>query len=188
MENILIRKAKKEDSTQIAHLLMHAMEDIAYYYVGDNSKEKATNFLSELIQEENNQYSYKYSWVVEENKNTIGVAIVYNGAKLLSLREPVLQKIKKQFDRNIQLEEETQAGEYYIDCIAVSKKSRGKGIGTRILQFILEEYAHNQGETLGLLVYKDNPEAKKLYKKIGFKSVGTKLLLGKELEHMQYRK
>lgn len=48
---MLIRKAKSEESKTIAPLILLAMEDIVYSFIGENSKEKATKFLNSLIQE-----------------------------------------------------------------------------------------------------------------------------------------
>jgi ribosomal protein S18 acetylase RimI-like enzyme len=208
-----IRKAIPEDSSIIATLMMLAMEDIVYQFIGEtgepkvgvtqplnevNSKEKATRFLIDLISKKNTQYSYENCWVVEiENEinsaeiapcvSVVAVAVVYDGAKLLELREPVANKIKSMFGREFNPENETQAGEFYIDCFAVSPHLQGKGIGSRLFRFLIDEYVFKQKETLGLLVDKDNPDAKKLYLKLGFEMVGEQTLAGKSMEHLQFK-
>jgi len=55
------------------------------------------------------------------------------------------------------------------------------------LQFLIDEYVYKSNETLGLLVDKDNPAAKKLYLKLGFEFVGNKTFAGKQMEHLQLK-
>jgi ribosomal protein S18 acetylase RimI-like enzyme len=57
-----------------------------------------------------------------------------------------------------------------------------------MFQFLIDEYVHKRDKTLGLLVDKDNPDAKKLYLKLGFEIVGEKTLVGKNMEHLQFKK
>lgn len=184
--SIHIRKAKSEEFSQIAPLALLAMEDIIYKFIGENSYPKAIEFLKTLIKEKSNQYSYENCWVVEIEKEIQAVAIVYDGGLLQQLRLPVAETIKTMFGKDFYPEDETQTGEYYIDCIGVHPEQQRKGIGSKIFKFLLEEYSHKQSKTLGLLVDLDNPDAKKLYLKLGFRSVGQKTLAGKLLEHLQY--
>ncbi|WP_205944012.1 GNAT family N-acetyltransferase [Pedobacter xixiisoli] len=95
--------------------------------------------------------------------------------------------MKSSFNSNFNPEDETEAGEYYIDCVGVNPSQQGKGIGSKIFKFLIDEYVHKQKETLGLLVNIDNPDAQKLYLKLGFEIVGEKTLVGKRLNHLQYK-
>ncbi|WP_300665519.1 GNAT family N-acetyltransferase [Fluviicola sp.] len=185
---MLIRKANQEESETIASLMMLAMEDIVYNFIGEKSAGKALCFLSSLTEEKGNQYSYENCWIAESGGEIVGTAIVYDGARLNELREPVGNKVKNMFNREFNPEDETQAGEYYIDCVGVSPNQQGKGIGTKIFQFLIEEYVEKRNETLGLLVDQDNPNAKKLYLKLGFEIAGEKTLAGKKMEHLQFKK
>jgi N-acetylglutamate synthase-like GNAT family acetyltransferase len=181
-----IRKATPEDSKSIAYLLMLAMEDIAYAFITEKSYDKATQFLSAMASEKGNQYSYENCWVAENEEEIIAVASLYDGGKLHELRKPVANYIKEHFNRDFNPEDETQAGEIYIDCVGVNPNQQGKGIGSKIFAFLIEEYVIKQKQTLGLLVDYDNPKAEKLYLKLGFKIVGEKTLVGKRLKHLQY--
>ncbi len=180
-----IRKAKVEDSKIIAELMMLAMSDFVYRFIGENSNEKATLFLAYLISKKANQYSYENCWVVETNDQVIAAANIYDGARLTELRAPVAEIIKERFNINFKPQDETQEGEFYIDCVAVNPNQQGKGIGSKLFEFLIEEFVHKRNETLGLLVDKDNPNAKRLYLKLGFKIVGEKTLTTKSLEHLQ---
>jgi len=54
-----------------------------------------------------------------------------------------------------------------------------------LLQLVIQEKVISEGQTLGLLVDKRNPSAKKLYLRLGFKPVGEKTVLGLSLVHLQ---
>ncbi|WP_304416717.1 GNAT family N-acetyltransferase [Profundicola chukchiensis] len=183
--NMMIRKANAEDAKPIATYLMLAMEDIFYGFIGERNYEVAIEVLEELIQSRGNQYSFENCWVAELDSEPVAVACVYNGGNLYQLRKPVGELIKTRFNRDFNPEDETQSGEFYIDCVGVSEYHQGKGLGSKMFNFLIDEFVHKRNETLGLLVEEENPNAKRLYQKLGFKVVGEKTLMGKKLDHMQ---
>lgn len=182
---LIIRKAIREDSEAIAMHILLAMEEIVYKFIGENDYTKAKELLVYLVKEVDNQYGYQHCWVGELEGEIVAAAVVYDGAKLADLRAPVAQYIRSRFGRDFNPEEETEAGEYYIDSLGVSPGRQGKGIGSAMLRFLIGEYVGRQQQTLGLLVDKENPDAKKLYLKLGFRVVGERMLVGKPMEHLQ---
>lgn len=58
--------------------------------------------------------------------------------------------------------------EVHIECIAVDHSSRGKGIGTKLLDELFLQYKKNGAQKVTLEVVDSNPKAISLYKKIGF--------------------
>lgn len=185
-KTVQIRKANRDDANAIAYCVFLAMEDIAYKFIGEKSAEKALGWLESLIQMEGNQYSYENCWVAVVDKDVVAAAVVYDGGRLADLRAPVANRIREMFGRKFNPENETQAGEYYIDSVGVRPDRQGEGVGSQLFRFLLDNYVHEQNLTLGLLVDKDNPKAKDLYLRLGFKMVGEKTLAGKELEHLQF--
>jgi ribosomal protein S18 acetylase RimI-like enzyme len=182
---ITIRKATLNDSQAIASCLLVAMEDIVYKFIGESNAEKAKAFMLFFVKNVNNQYSYQNCWVAEDNNKVIGAVNVYNGASLSELRQPVIDYLRNKFGKELKVENETQPGEFYIDTIGVHPNEQGRGIGTKLLQFVVDDFVTNRAHTLGLLVDDENPDAKRLYLKMGFKSVGKRLFLGKNMEHLQ---
>ncbi len=183
---MIIRPAHKEEAQQIAELLNLTMLEITYQFIGEEDSVKANDFLAYFIAREDNQYSYQNIFVAEEEGTLVGQISLYDGAYLHQLRQPIWDKIKS--DRNIDYwaEDETQAGEIYLDTIAVSPLVQGKGIGKQLLQFAIDEYVEKQNKVIGLLVDNDNPNAKRLYERMGFRVVKEKKIFGKIMEHMQY--
>ena len=55
------------------------------------------------------------------------------------------------------------------------------------MKFTIEKYIKNDQRTIGLLVDKGNPNAEKLYLKLGFEFVGRKALAGKKMKHLQLK-
>lgn len=182
---MMIRKATFEDSEFIAQYLLLAMEEIIYKFIGERDPKTAYYFLLHFVETENNQYSYQNCFVAEEENEITGAVSVYDGAKLQELRKPVVDYVRLNFNPDFSPENETQSGEFYIDSLGVSPNHQGKGIGSKMLQFLIDEYVTKNNLSLGLLVEEENPNAKKLYLKLGFKVVGTKTLVGKTLEHLQ---
>lgn len=184
---MIIRKATPIDAVSIAELIMLAMEDIVYSYIGQQNYSMARDFLLHFVKNENNQYSYKNCLVAEDAGQVIASLNFYDGAKLNELRQPVIDYISNQFNRDLHIEDETQAGEVYIDSLGVSINYQGKGVGFSMLQFLIDEVVIKKKQILGLLVNKQHPNAKKLYQKAGFESVGLKMLLGNSFEHLQIK-
>ncbi|MDA6072505.1 GNAT family N-acetyltransferase [Flavobacterium sp. AC] len=182
---MIIRKATIEDSESIAAHLLLAIEEIIYKFIAEKDPKTAYYFLLHFVESENNQYSYENCFVAEENNEIIGAVSVYDGGKLQELRKPIVDYVRLNFNPDFSPENETQSGEYYIDSLGINPNHQGKGIGSKILQFLIEEYVTKNKQTLGLLVEEGNPGAKKLYLKLGFKPVGVKTLVGKTLEHLQ---
>src|SRR5688572_30392956 len=98
---ITIRKARVSDAEAIASCLLLAMESIIYKFIGEENEEKAGAFLTYLVKRENNQYSYQNCWVVEEGNKIIAAANIYDGARLIELRYPVLEYLKNQFGKDL---------------------------------------------------------------------------------------
>ena len=180
-----IRKALPEDAISIANLLLLAMEEIIYEFIGEANKEKAIALLTHFAKNADNQYSYQNCYVMESGKVIIAAVNIYDGAKLHEYRQPIADYITTQFKKELKVEDETQAGEFYIDSIGVSQSFQGKGIGSEILKYLIHEYVICGKHTIGLLVDEKNIYAKKLYLKLGFYSVNHILLSGKKMDHLQ---
>ena len=183
---MIIRPAHSTEAYQIAALMNLAMLEITHQFIGEENQEKANRFLAYFIAQDNNQYSYQNIFVAEENNEIFGQISMYDGAKLKALRQPIWDKIKDDRGIDYWAQDETQAGEMYIDTFAVSSKAQGKGIGKQLLQYAIDEVVVKQKKVLGLLVDKDNPDAKRLYERMGFKVVKDIHIFGKVMEHMQY--
>ena len=180
---INIRDAKKSDAPTIAQAVAMAIgdENAVKNYCGENY----TTILKQIAEHENSQYSYLNTLIAEINNTPVGVVIGYDGAKLHQLRATTYSIIYNELGRTPSIPDETQAGEFYLDTLAVLPEYRGAGIGRQLINAICDK-AFSQGHSrVGLIVDFDNPRAETLYTSLGFTRVGTKIFLGHKMWHMQ---
>lgn len=83
-----------------------------------------------------------------------GMINCYNGADLKILRAPFLEYIRSVYDVTVHPEDETQPGEYYIDCLGVYPEHQGKDIGKNLIAGLAEHATAKCCDVLGLLVKK----------------------------------
>ncbi len=167
--------------------MLLAMHDIVYEFIGTKDIAKAKAFLWDFVEQENNQYSYTNCSVAVIENEIVGTVNIYDGSQLETLRKPIAKYIKTQFGIDFNPEKETQKGEYYIDTIGVSINHQGKGIGTKLLKYIIQTYVIDNKQTIGLLVDEENPKAEKLYLSLGFEIVGKNTFLGMQMKHLQMK-
>lgn len=181
-----VRPATQADSPAIARLLLLAMEEIVFAFIGERDVLKAQAFMEHLVARTGNQYSWPHVHVAEVDGRVVGAVCVYDGARLAELRAPVLHLLLERSGRTIDPGDETGPGEWYLDTLGVDPGQQGKGIGSALLRAVIAEHAQAHGRTLGLLVAADNPAARMLYLRMGFVPVGTRTLMGKRMEHLKY--
>lgn len=182
---MIIRPAQPGDAQTITELLYIAMDTILFEFIQQKSETEAKKFLHHFVSQENNQYSWQNCFVGEHQDIVVCALNIYNGRDLELLRNPVVAYVRENYNAGFNPENETQAGEYYLDSVGVSPKAQGAGFGTKMLEYVIYKFTEESHSTVGLLVDVDNPRAKQLYTKLGFEPVGFKTLAGKTLEHMQ---
>ncbi|WP_192579213.1 GNAT family N-acetyltransferase [Dyadobacter aurulentus] len=181
----MIRPATPEDAGAVAPLLILAMGHIAGIFARSNNHADAIPFFHHFFETGNNQYGYDNTLVFEDETGIVGSVTGYDGALLHQLRKPVLDLIREtQPDFNPS--DETEAGEYYIDCVNVRPDHQGRGIGKKLIQAFCEKAASSGYARVGLIVDQVNPEAKRLYEKLGFKIVGERDFMGHQYHHMVF--
>lgn len=185
-QTINIRAAKKSDATTIAHAVAIAIgdENALRNYCGEDY----TTLLKQIAESEKSQYSYLNALIAEINGKTAGAIIGYDGAKLNELRIGTFSIINNALKRTPCIPDETEAGEFYIDSIAVLPEYRGMGIGKQLITAIRDKALSDGHARVGLIVDFDNPRAESLYTSLGFTRVGTRIFFGHKMWHMQYIK
>ena len=183
--NIQTRKATKEDATLIAQVVAMAIGDeSATDYCGKDY----LNVLEEIVRMEDTQYSYRNTIIAECDGSPAGALVGYDGGMLHPLRKQTLAVIHRYNPGLVMAEDETQAGEFYMDSLGVLPKFRGTGVGKALLLAMREKAFAEGHERVGLLVDFENPKAERLYLSIGFEWVDTKVFLGHRMWHLQCSK
>ncbi|WP_374950976.1 GNAT family N-acetyltransferase [Mucilaginibacter sp.] len=181
----MIRPAVTSDAKQVAPLILLALGNLAGKFANSEDKAVQLELFERFIALDGNQYSYK-NILVWDDGGVCGMVMAYDGALLDNLRQPFLQYTRTNLGFTGQPEDETQAGELYIDCLAVDPGQQGKGIAKKLLNALIDKAKKSDMPAVGLLVDKENNKAKQLYESIGFKVQGEKTLLGGIHYHLQY--
>lgn len=186
MNRYSVRMATPADAELIAQAFIMAVGgiDVAKSYCGDN----AIDVLKEIALTEGSQYYYANAIVAQCNNTPIGIAIGYDGAKLLQLREQTFNVICKHVGTKPDIEPETSEGEFYVDTLAVLSQYRGRGVGKILLDAICNRAFADGHTEVGLLVDMQNPKAESLYARVGFVRRTQKSFLGHPMWHMTRRK
>ena len=176
-----IRKATKSDAHLIASVVAMAIgEESAILYGGDNYM----SVFEEIACLEDSQYSYRNVFVAEINGNAVGAVVAYDGAELYPLRKATLDIIYKHTAKELQIADETDASEFYLDSLAVFPEYRGRGIGAKLIHAVKERAFNEYNKNLGLLVDFENPDAERLYQSVGFERADVKDFLGHKMWHL----
>jgi len=187
--------ASIEQAESIASLIMMAMNhECCQNFAGPHhTLEDFHRMMTALVRRDDSQYSYRNAMVAlddttSDNKPVVaGVIVGYDGADLHRLREAFLQAAKEFLDQDFRgMDDETQAGEYYIDSLAVDTRYRHQGLATLLLRKLIDQKGRKQ--PVGLLVDKGNPGAERLYRRLGFGYVNDTTWGGHEMRHLQTTK
>ena len=179
-----IRKSTKDDVPLIAKVVAMAIgEESAILYGGENYM----NVFEEIALLEDSQYSYRNAFVAEVDGSAVGAVVAYDGAELHPLRKATLEVISKHTGREMQIADETDASEFYLDSLAVLPEYRGRGVGAQLIHAVKERAFNEYNKDLGLLVDFENPDAERLYKSVGFERADVKDFLGHKMWHLVLR-
>lgn len=186
---INIAKATPDKASHIASLIMEAMNtDCCQNIAGpQHTLVDFHRMMTRLVEMEDSQYSYRNTLVAMSTDGILmGILVAYDGAKLKTLRRRFIEEAIVSFGIDYSgIDDETEAGEFYFDSLAVSSNYRGKGIATSLLQAGIE-WAKELGlPAVGLLCDKGNPKAEQLYARVGFKYVNDTVWGGHAMKHLQ---
>lgn len=180
-------KARPEHAPQIASLVMTAMTDECCQNLAGEGNTLAdfARLISSLAAADVSQYSYRNTIVaVDDGGKVCGAVVSYDGGRLLELRHPFIDGAARLLGRDMSgMDEETAAGEWYIDSLAVVPSERGKGIAHQLLEGAIRR-ARQAGLPAALLVDKGNPRAERLYRSLGFEHAGDTTWGGHEMRHL----
>ena len=154
---IEVREASKSQAAEIARLIMTAMtDDCCLYFCGEGyGLEDFCRMMTMLVEHENSQYSYWNTMVALDANRVVGISVSYDGGRLHELRRAFIEAAKEHIGKDHSgMDDETQAGELYLDSLAVLPEYRRQGIARKLL-LATKERANCLGlPRVGLLVDK----------------------------------
>lgn len=189
--NVRVEVATASLAAPIASLIMEAMNhECCQNLAGkDHTIDDFRRVMTELVALDDSQYSYRNTLCAfTDDGRLAGICVSYDGGELHRLRRRFIEAAQREFGINYSdMDDETQAGELYIDSIAVSEEFRGHGIAKYLLKAVIERAREMGLPAVGLLVDKGNPRAESLYNKVGFLYANDSAWGGHEMRHLQYQ-
>ena len=186
-DNVQICAATRAQAAEIAQLIMMAMTDdccLHFCGVGYGLKD-FQKMMTALVERENSQYSYRNTLVAMADKKVVGIAVSYDGGQLHELRRAFIQAAKTCIGKDHSgMDDETQAGELYLDSLAVWSAYRRRGIAQCLLRATKEKADRMGLPCVGLLVDQGNPAGEALYASVGFRYANDSHWGGHPMRHL----
>lgn len=185
-EKIEIVGGRKEQAAEIASLIMEAMDyDCCQNFAGEaHTLQDFHRMMTSLVSLDDSQYSYRNTLVALVDGQIAGCLVGYDGKDLRRLRKRFIEKAAEYLGRDFSgMDDETQAGEYYLDSLCVKQDFRKRGIATMLIR---EAISRHGSQPVGLLVDHTHPWAERLYRAIGFEFVNETAWGGHAMNHLQY--
>ncbi len=182
-----IRQARPDEAPTISTLIMEAMNhDCCQWFAGpQHTLEDFHRLMTALVRRTDSQYSYLNTWVATAGEQVVGVCVAYDGAQLHTLREAFIQGAREAFGIDYTgMNDETQAGEFYVDSLCVAAPYRRQGIASALLCQAIRRGLELELPATGLLVDADNSDAERLYTRHGFVPQGTTTWGSHPMQHM----
>lgn len=186
MSTIKFRKATLSDAALVARQVLEALHFEMYTQPLSPSKQQAWEELTKVCQLSDTLYSVVHATVVLLDDVPMGVMVSYDGANYRRLRANTFSRLSALAHLDVEaMEDETEAGEYYIDSLAIRPEARGKGLGKALLRYAVEQ-AQQRQLTASLVVDPENAGAWRLYRSLGFVPVGECFLFGQTYCRMRH--
>jgi ribosomal protein S18 acetylase RimI-like enzyme len=181
----MIRQAVSSDAAKALPLILPAIGDIAFVLTGTTDGQEAASILNEFFEQEDNRVSYQNALVMEEEKELIGIAIFYDGAKARKLDIPLERAAaRKSGDSKYYIPTEPEPSEFYLDTLSVSPRYQGRGYGGQLIEAGCDRARQLGHRRMALVVEVDHAPAIRLYQRLGFCADYVRRMAGQEYFHM----
>ena len=187
MAKIKIQEATEAQASDIAKLIMMAMtDDCCLHFCGEgHGLDDFRRMMTSLVERTDTQYSYRNTLVAMEGQKVTGIAVSYDGGRLHQLRQAFIQAARKYIGKDHSgMDDETRAGELYLDSLAVLPEYRRQGIAQRLLKATKEKADAMGLPCVGLLVDQGNSVGEALYASAGFRYANDSHWGGHPMKHL----
>ena len=180
--NIEIRTATPEDADAAIPLIYSSGPAAFDYVFSHRTRISAKEFLHRVFQEPGGEFGFRNHVAVVCDGEVVGTGAAFSGEAALSYTLAMLKGIFRHYGalgafpvmrRGLQLESIVRPPKgrlHYIAHLGVSPDRRSHGIGTRLVEHLLNEGRRLGRETAALDVSVENPRAEALYERLGFRT------------------
>lgn len=172
------------DLHQVAGLIYDTDKETFNFFWGN--KKVAIEKIQKLVESDDNSISWDKIHVLIEDKQILGLLVSFQASETSKKRDfkaiirnfhfiDILKWFTLIFIDDIFLAD-LNPDDYYIACLAVDKRFRGKGLGTSILKRGIEFASKLRLRRVVLDVDMNNEKALNLYQRMGFKIFDKKIL------------
>jgi ribosomal protein S18 acetylase RimI-like enzyme len=184
-EKIVFRPAISADADAVTALIYSSGPDVCEYIFKDKVKGSAEKFLHFAFQNAGGETGYTNHVCAIYLGKIVGIGAIWSGKNGLAFLLADVKKIISFFGivkgigvliRGLKSEfliRPPKKNEYAVGHLGIKTELRGKGIGTELIQYLMNKVPLNPNEKIILDVSFINPKAKKLYEKLGFVVTGT---------------
>jgi ribosomal protein S18 acetylase RimI-like enzyme len=177
-----IRPARHTDSPFIAEMIQLSMGSLAGYLFNADDR-SIKKYVENLVIRNAGRFGFRLSFIAESNGVSKGVLLSYKGKRIDLLNISTLPHLFPAMGlsafgfmkRGVNLPggREAYNDEYYISNLGVHPSAQGQGIGSDLLKFA-EGLARRENLTkCALIVGSYNPNACRLYQRLGYQIVET---------------
>lgn len=174
--NLRIRRSVPADASDIARLILLSAEHFMPAVFGQG----ISHALEDMAAGRGTLFSHEHAWIAEEGGRTLGMILGYAGAvkAVQDLRTglALLRLLGTDMIRRLGTLVRMQStigrigrDEYYISNVAVFPEHRRKGVGARLIELAAAQAAASGARAVVLDVETDNPGARRLYERLGFR-------------------
>ena len=181
---VTIRQAHPLDAKVVVPLIIEAIGDIAKRLTGEQQPAAVERELEILFKREDNRHSYLHTFVALADEKIVGILVYYNGEQAKTLDANLVQWLSAKNASNIIIDKEAHEDEYYVDTICVAPEARGKGIGSLLLQFAIDQTKERGFRKLSLNVETKKEQAIRLYERLGFVITEPWSIIDEPFHHM----
>lgn len=175
---ITLRRATADDARFIAENVLRALHI-------DDVEEEHLEHLASICHREDTLYSWKNATIALYDGVPAGMMVAYEGGRYRQMRDVTFPMIRRYVgDDYHNMDDETVAGEFYLDSLAVIPEYRNKGIASALMDEFLRLRDEAGMKQATIAVEPENETAYRLYCRYGFHSDGQISVFGTTFTRM----